>query len=355
MRIYTEAYLDRNLGDDLMIRLMAKTFPEHDFYLYIDRGSNMIPFYDLENVHSTDVPFNKNFDTAQFEAVVIIGGSIFMLSRRLQAIERIRLKFPVLRKIRKAGLKLATIGCNLGPFRDKWCEKIACKQLAFSELATVRDQKSLAIYQSYGNRAKMFPDMLFSLEIPYVPPAHKDQVLGISAYRSMFRGGVCMDYYEGMANIADAYVNRTNGKIRLFAFDCEGENDIGAAYTIRRLMQNKKNCEIVVYDGDTDEFIQAFDGCSSLIATRFHSMVLAQVSGIPVLPVVYSNKMEDALDDLNYQGLRLVFGEPIDDAEKVTDLLLERDQLFSLKKSQLEELKQAADGHMESLRKYLEA
>ncbi len=164
-----------------------------------------------------------------------------------------------------------------------------------------------------------------------------------------------MDYYEGMANIADAYVNRTNGKIRLFAFDCECENDIGAAYTIRRLMQNKKNCEIVVYDGDTDEFIQVFDGCSSLIATRFHSMVLAQVSGIPVLPVVYSNKMEDALDDLNYQGLRLVFGEPVADVEKVTNLLLEQDQLFSLGKSQLEKLKQAAGGHMESLRQYLEA
>lgn len=355
MRIYTEAYLDRNLGDDLMIRLMAKTFPEHDFYLYIDRGSNMIPFYDLKNVHSTDMPFDKNFDTKQFDAVVIIGGSIFMLTRRLNAIERIRQKFPVLRKIRAAGLKLATVGCNLGPFRDKWCEKIACRQLAFSELATVRDKKSFAAFQSYGYQAKQFPDMLFSLEIPYVPPAHKDQVLGISAYRSMFRGGLCMDYYEGMANIADAYVDKTNGNIRLFAFDCEGENDICAAYTIRRLMHHKKSCEIIVYDGEADEFIQKFDGCSSLIATRFHSMVLAQISGIPVLPVVYSNKMEDALDDLNYKGLRLEYGEPVRNVEEVTNLLLEQDGLFRLDKVQLEELKRVSSGHMESLKQYLDA
>lgn len=355
MRIYIEAYLDRNLGDDLMIRLMVQSFPEHEFYMFIDRGSNGIPFRDLKNLHHTDVAFDKNFDTTQFDAVVIIGGSIFMIPRRLMALERMHKKFPVLRKIRSAGLKLATIGCNLGPFHDKWCEWTACKQLGFSQLATVRDKKSLSVFQANGYQAKQFPDMLFSLNVPYALPAHKDRVLGISTYRSQFNGGPCMYYFQGLADIADAYVDRTKGKIRLFAFDCENENDIGAAYTVRLLMNHKESCEIVVYDGETDKFISSFDGCSSVIATRFHSMVIAQICGIPVLPVEYSNKMKDVLDDMNYQGLRLQYGKPMEDIDGIVDIILERDSLFCLDEAQMKEIKREAEGHMKALREYLEA
>lgn len=355
MRIYTVAYLDRNLGDDLMIRLMAKSMPQHDFYLYIDKRSNMIPFMNLKNVHSTDIPFDKSFDPKKFDGVVVIGGSIFMLIRRLYAIERIRDKFPVFRKILKAGLPLATVGCNLGPFRDAWCERVACRELGMSGLATVRDSKSFETMKKYGYNVKLFPDMLFSLDIPYVPPKHREKILGISAYRSTMLGGECTDYYESMAETADCFVDKTGGGIRLFAFDCEGENDICAAYTIRRLMKNKRSCEIIVYDGDTEEFIEKFDGCSSMIATRFHSMVLAQLSGIPVLPMVYSNKMTDTLDDLNYSGVRLEYGKPIPNVDEITQLLLEHEKLLRLNREQLQKLSHEAAGHMDALREYLDS
>lgn len=354
MRIYTVAYLDRNLGDDLMLRLMAESMPQHDFYLYIDKRSNMIPFTNLKNVHSTQVAFDRHFDPRQFDGVVVIGGSIFMLTRRLHAIERLRKKIPLLHKIRASGTLLATVGCNLGPFRDAWCERVACKELGMSGLITVRDKKSYDAMQRYGYPIKYFPDMLFSLDIPYVPPAHREGILGISAYRSIMQGEKCMDYYESMAGIADSFVAKTGGGIRLFAFDCEGENDICAAYTIRRLMKHKHNCEIIVYDGDADEFIKKFDGCSSMIATRFHSMVLAQLSGIPVLPIVYSNKMTDALDDLHYQGVRLEYGKPVPNIHEITDLLLAHEKLFGLNQTQLCQLQAEASGHMKALQEYLE-
>lgn len=354
MRIYTVAYLDRNLGDDLMLRLMAKSMPQHDFYLYIDKRSNMIPFMNLKNVHSTDIAFDKSFDPKKFDGVVVIGGSIFMLLRRLYAIERLRDKIPVFRKIRKAGLPLATVGCNLGPFRDAWCERVACLELGMSGHITVRDSKSFETMKKHGYNVRLFPDMLFSLDVPYAPPTHREKILGISAYRSTMLGGECMDYYESMAETADCFVDKTGGEIRLFAFDCEGENDICAAYTIRRLMKHKRSCEIVVYDGDTDEFINKFDGCSSMIAARFHSMVLAQIMGIPVLPMVYSNKMTDTLDDLHYSGVRLEYGKPIPNVDEITQLLLAHENLLMLGGEELKALKRDAAGHMDTLREYLD-
>lgn len=355
LRIYTVAYLDRNLGDDLMIRLMAESMPQHDFYLFNDKRSNMIPFMNLKNIHSTDIQFNKHFDINKFDGVVVIGGSIFMVTRRAYAIDSLRRKIPLFRKILAAGKYLATVGCNLGPFRDAWCERVACRELGMSRLVTVRDSKSLEMMRSHGYQVKLFPDMLFSLDIPYVPPAHKEKLLGISAYRSTMQGEKCMDYYESMAETADCFVEKTGGGIRLFAFDCEGENDICAAYTIRRLMKHKRNCEIVVYDGEADEFIEKFDGCSSMIATRFHSMVLAQLSGIPVLPMVYSNKMTDTLDDLHYSGVRLEYGKPVPNVDEIAQMLIEPENLLCLSRDEMLKLQAEASGHMNALKEYFGA
>lgn len=218
---------------------------------------------------------------------------------------------------------------------------------------TVRDQKSYETLCDYKTPASLFPDMLFSMDVPYVPCNSSSSVLGISAYRNINSGALCMPYYESMAEIADSYIRRTQGSVRIFAFDCEGENDICAAYTIRRLMEHKKRCEVIVYDGDADEFIQKFEGCQSLIATRFHSMVLAQLSGVPVLPVVYSNKMTDAADDLSYSGKRLIYGEAIENVEEVVDCLTEKEMLFSLSREELNRLAVEAGGHMQTLKTYL--
>lgn len=39
MNIYLSGYLDRNLGDDLMLKIIAYRFREHNFYVSVKKRS----------------------------------------------------------------------------------------------------------------------------------------------------------------------------------------------------------------------------------------------------------------------------------------------------------------------------
>ena len=51
MKIVLNAYLDNNLGDDLMIKLFAEYFSTDDIYINVDNTIFKEPFKDITNIH----------------------------------------------------------------------------------------------------------------------------------------------------------------------------------------------------------------------------------------------------------------------------------------------------------------
>ena len=83
MKIYVDAYLAKNLGDDLFINILTNRYPEHKFYA-ISKGEKG---YDTKNfkVYSNVYMFKalKKFQWEKhlanyYDTVVTIGGSMFM-------------------------------------------------------------------------------------------------------------------------------------------------------------------------------------------------------------------------------------------------------------------------------------
>lgn len=57
------------------------------------------------------------------------------------------------------------------------------------------------------------------------------------------------------------------------------------------------------YDGTNDEdVIYAIAESSYVIATRYHSFILAILSDTPFFPVIYNEKMHNYLKDIDYSG-----------------------------------------------------
>ncbi|MDP9821804.1 polysaccharide pyruvyl transferase WcaK-like protein [Nocardioides massiliensis] len=61
-----------------------------------------------------------------------------------------------------------------------------------------------------------------------------------------------------------------------------------------------QNCS---YRGDIDVLLRDFASCSRVLAVRFHSGILALGLGLPMVQIVYSNKIEEFLQDAGWQGL----------------------------------------------------
>ena len=66
-------------------------------------------------------------------------------------------------------------------------------------------------------------------------------------------------------------------------------------------MKNKHMTEIIRYT-DINYMLKNIKRCRAILGIRFHSTILALRMGIPVVPIAYSDKTKNALDEIGYSG-----------------------------------------------------
>src|SRR5699024_1305305 len=100
--------------------------------------------------------------------------------------------------------------------------------------------------------------------------------------------------------------------VRIFSFNPKSQQDHFFAKKIKKEVPElyHKSIELVDYTGDVNRFLEEISGCSKFVAVRFHSAIIAYIFSIPFLPIVYSNKTENFLNDINYQGERFHTDNP---------------------------------------------
>ena len=65
--------------------------------------------------------------------------------------------------------------------------------------------------------------------------------------------------------------------------------------------KNKHMTEIIRYT-DINDMLKNIKRCGAILGIRFHSTILAIRMGIPVVPIAYSDKTKNALDEIGYSG-----------------------------------------------------
>ena len=286
MNILLKGYIDRNFGDDLMLRIAARGLREHNVRLDVPENDLM---YIYERFGM--IPYNDG--DIQTECTVI--GSGFIIRSKVGLLYRT--KEIIEQKQRKS--KKAVLGCNISEFTVKGAEWLIRRQLADYDFITVRDTFSRNYIRKNVSKAKCeyYPDIVFSIPDDMLYNTPSEGALGITAYNRLLTNSVAE--YEKLARVADNYIEKTGRKVLIFAFDTGIENDTAAARAIARNCKNAENIEIINNDGD-DSILKNLPRCSKLVAIRFHGMVLGLRMGIPIIPIAYSNKMRNVLTDLEY-------------------------------------------------------
>lgn len=345
MRILLEGYFDRNFGDDMMLRIVMDALQQHTFYSCVERRELLLPFRHVKNFRA----LAADDAVATFDVVLRVTGSGFMIHSKVGALYTL-LRILAMRKAGK-GLRLrAVIGCNIGPLKGRLATWLTDWELKQYGLITVRDSESERYLRLH--RCKMpfeqYPDILFSLPDKWIPEQTGEGCLGISAYRATGDVEKRKNYhaYCEIAKLCDQYVAHHHKKVLLFAFDIEGENDLGAAYTIYHMCQHRDMLEIIAHTDDGSAVLRGYSRCSSVVGIRFHSIVLAMRMGLPFVPICYSKKTEAMLDDLGYRGPRFYYGSFC--ADSVCDAL------ELAKPFEIESLSELAYGHIRAFEHALE-
>lgn len=322
MKVLLDGYFDHNLGDDLMMTLVARGLKDYEVFLPSKKLK-------IDGVKYTDA--QKGFD-----AYVKVTGSGFIIRDNLGVVYRMR----DTRRENRYSKKKAVVGCNISNLHGM-AERAVMKQLRGYGLITVRDRYSYEYVKANVPNVKceLYPEIVFSMPQSMIPDVKSEQRLGVA-----LRGGI---EHETLAAVVDGYIEKTGNNVSLLCFDRGDEDDAHLARNVCAISEHKDKIDIIEYES-IEQMLGEMKRCSVFLGIRYHSVILSLVMGIPVVPMYYSSKTVNALREANYEE-EAFFIKNVDPA-LILDRILNA-KVFDLDDSIREKAKQ----HVVKLREFLEA
>lgn len=302
-KVLVIAYFAKNFGDDLFLKILFERYNNVEWTMNVNDENYRKVFAKYKNVKIINTFCHKVFrklkleklSYKKYDAVVFIGGSIFM------EIENWKRTYTYRQKIFRSfnEKNIFFIGCNFGPFKsEEFFEKYKslfekCKDICF------RDKYSYDLF-SYLDNARVAPDIVFQLKTKKIEKLKNS--LGISVIDLRDRKELIeyqKIYINKIVDIIKEAINREI-KITLFSF-CEREGDMKIIEEITNNLDNKYSNYINIenYDGDIEKFLDKFKAMENIIGTRFHACILSQVFGQGLYPIIYSSKTYNVLKEID--------------------------------------------------------
>lgn len=315
-KVLVHGFSMNNLGDDLFFIQLFERYPHVQFYFptlnieYKDKFRNInnvkvIDFFKISKVTSRMIyrlpKLYSQLFMRKFDAVVCIGGSIFM-DKKLYNKKRIKevknYSFISDYKIaKKLGKPYFVIGANWGPcYNDFFFEFF---NEAFNNIYDIcfRDNYSYQLFASKRNVRKA-SDVLLSIDMDTTQK--KDKQVSISVMDFRKKEGLqkyYRAYFDKILELVSFYQNK-NYIVNLVSF-CEYEGDEEVVDKVYSCLENKIRVNRIYYKNNYKEILEVLNNSSLIIASRFHSMILGWALKKPVFSIVYSNKMKNVINDID--------------------------------------------------------
>ena len=322
MRALIRAYLAENFGDDLFVYILCNRYPGTQFYLvgeeskrYIEHCADNLKFVSadsffskiLNKKHKLKMKLQgKKYQILREEAVlnemcklfkhnILVTGSFYIQSPYWDGIIRDKEWYET---------KPYILGCNFGPYYDKEYYQIYRELFKNAAQVCFREQYSYQLFKNLKN-VSWAPDLVFNLDISKYDIIDNDYII-VSVVNLL------KDDDMQMKDIQDSYIHFLvdvinkltvkRKKVVLMSFCCR-QGDTKVIDAIMKLVDNRQYVTIYEYkEYGIEKSIELFSKCSGVIATRYHAMILGMLFRKPLVPIVYSEKMLNVLNDMGYSG-----------------------------------------------------
>ncbi len=314
-KVFLYAYDKVNLGDDLFVHTICNRYSKVKFYL-LSKKYNKLTYKNIKNLKVIDQDsmflnfMNKLYPSLcsrykaklekKCDAVVYVGGSIFIEYKNWKQI-------LTWWDYEAANRHFYVLGANFGPYKTEAYRNELANILNNVEDVCFRDKFSFNLFNDV-NKVRYAPDILFGYNFPDLK--EKKQIF-ISVIDCASRDSGL----DKIANNEDNYIALLLKYINDYAYNgynvvlssfCKIEKDEEAVDKLIKHINVKirNQVKIINYDGtNIDELISTIAESELVIASRFHASILGFATNKPVLPVVYSDKTINILNDLNFEGL----------------------------------------------------
>lgn len=291
MKLQLLGYFDKNFGDDVMQLVTVNALPEHEFYVYGEQREFCLHLRGYPNVHIVDTP-------PEADAFVNVIGTGFKYdSKKTLALKAL----TFFREKSFGNKKSAVIDCSMDPPKNALQKFFIKRELNKYALLSCRDALSEQWIKTLAPKKHTVRhvDIVFAADRQLLYPNTSEACLGIVPVQ---RAGSAdnFSYYKALAEAADDYSRRYGKKVLLFALDTGYENDLLAAMSVKKLMQNAEQAEIIAYDTDPSLIFRHMARCAVLVSSRFHGVIAGLLSGIPTAAISDTGKIDLLAGELGF-------------------------------------------------------
>ena len=336
MKIYVDAYLSKNLGDDLFINILTKRYPQHKFYAISkgEKGYNTKNFKVYSNTYIFKILKKFQWEkylANHYDTVVTIGGSMFM--------ER----GDINRDFSMGKNKRYVLGINFGPYKTQEYYNNIYNMLSDVEDVCFRDKYSYNLFKELPN-ARQAADIVFSMDTSNIKITNRKRaIISIISPKDKIDEKYEEKYEEKMLELI-TFLIKKEYEICLMSF-CKNENDEEEIEKIyNQIPENqKKKVEKYYYNGNIEEALNTIADSQLVVGGRFHANIIGLCLGKSILPVLYSDKTLHVLEDMQ-------INTPIIDIRKLENFNIESIKDEDLTRHyNIEKQKEDAQRHFEKL------
>lgn len=314
-KLFVYAFMAGNFGDDLMVWILCKRYPEVRFWLWADE-SYQERFRELKNVRvfSQNSRINRGYNyiirkilkrdddffrylIRKSSAVIHIGGSIYMQHDNYQV------TMSIDKALRSYSKKMYVCGANFGPYYDDKYFQEYFELFKLYDGICFRDTDSYKLFHTLSN-IRCAPDVAFNCPVQYAADNNTDNKTVLISILSLEERETLSRYTEQyecfMHNVTEWYIKK-GYSVTLVSL-CDAQGDCKAAKKIRSLSDCavQKQIKICSYKKDISEILLLFAEADIVIGTRFHSIILGWMNHTYVLPIVYDLKTRNVLRDMGW-------------------------------------------------------
>lgn len=320
-------YGGRNLGDEAILSAMLEAIstriPEATFHVFSRNPSLTSLCHAVESSSSSPLGLGKSAKVMRESDVFILGGGGFLHRYSFSALWMSR---PTLAQFMKIPVVFYSLGIDKTILKGRVARWLVGRTADRSQLITVRDEgsKNVLLRMGVQKPINVTIDPVFSLK----PPAKErtqemldHEGLTTSDFVLMCPGlpGYSWEkidplvYEKALANLIDHIVNSMEVTTVLLPF--KFPEDLDFCVRLKKRSRSGRNVQILETEYLPKDVLGFFSECRFALCSRYHGNILAIVSGVPFVSMMYSREKHGPL--LDRAGVR-EFGLPIQEVSSAS-------------------------------------